>query len=118
MNLIQKLSARFRRTKYNNVKLAFPENVRLPYLKEQIEQFEKGNLSNTGISMPAIPGVMTKPKPRGRVIKQTRHSEFNPNSSRHGGRIVKVMPRQLQKIKAAQEKVEDDSQPSVTDLEG
>lgn len=64
------------------------------------------------------PAPAAPPKPRGRVIKQTRHSEFNPNSQRQGGRIVKVMPRQLQKIKAAQEKFEDDGQqPSVEELE-
>lgn len=57
------------------------------------------------------------PKIRGRVIKQTRNSEFNPDPARHGGRIVKVMPRKLQKIKAAQEMVESDDKPSVEDLE-
>jgi hypothetical protein len=48
-----------------------------------------------------------KPKAKGRVIKQTHSVEFNPNSL-SGGRVVKVMPRQLQKIKQAQEKFEDD----------
>lgn len=48
------------------------------------------------------------PRPKGRVIKQTRHAEFNPDPQRTGGRIVKVMPRQLQKIKQAQEMVEND----------
>lgn len=61
--------------------------------------------------------VVTKPKPKGRVIKQTRHAEFNPNPSRSGGRIVKVMPRQLQKMRAAQEKVENDETPNVEDIE-
>jgi translation elongation factor EF-4 len=65
----------------------------------------------------AKPVPPPKPKPRGRVIKQTRHSEFDPNSVRGGGRIVKVMPRQLQKIKQAQEMVESDDKPSVEDLE-
>lgn len=60
--------------------------------------------------------VVPKPKSRGRVIKQTRHSEFNPNPQIRGGRIVKVMPRNLQKIKAAQEMVEDDG-PKVEDIE-
>lgn len=59
-----------------------------------------------------------KKKSKGRVIKQTRHSEFNPDPTRRGGRIVKVMPRELQKIKQAQEMVEDDNkQPKVEDLE-
>lgn len=59
--------------------------------------------------------VPASPKSRGRVIKQTRHSEFDPNPARHGGRIVKVMPRKLQKIKAAQEMVENDELPKVED---
>lgn len=58
------------------------------------------------------------PKPKGRVIKQTRHSEFNPSPLIKGGRIVKVMPRKLQKIKQAQEKFENDGQqPGIEDLE-
>jgi hypothetical protein len=46
-------------------------------------------------------------KGKGRVVKQARSVEFNPIPS-SGGRVVKVMPRQLQKIKQAQEKVSDD----------
>lgn len=61
--------------------------------------------------------IPVKPKRQGRVIKQTRHSEFDPNPSIKGGRVVKVMPRQLQKIKAAQEMVESDDGPKVEDLE-
>lgn len=55
--------------------------------------------------LPAAP-----PQPKGRVIKQTRQPEFDPEivNRRSGGRIVKVMPKQLQQIKAAQEKVEND----------
>lgn len=60
--------------------------------------------------------VVPKLKSKGRVIKQTRHSEFNPNPVK-GGRVVKIMPRNLQKIKQAQEKFEDDERPSVADLE-
>jgi hypothetical protein len=56
-------------------------------------------------------------KPKGRVIKQTRTAEFNPDPLQQRGRIVKVMPRQLQKIKQAQEKVESDSLPRLEDLE-
>lgn len=54
--------------------------------------------------------VALEPKqPRGRVIKNTRQTEFNPVISRRGGRVVRAMPRELQKIKEAQEKpVEDD----------
>jgi hypothetical protein len=48
-----------------------------------------------------------KPRGKGRVIKQTHSVEFNPNSIGRG-RVVRVMPRQLQKIKQGQEKLEDD----------
>jgi hypothetical protein len=47
-------------------------------------------------------------QPKGHVVKSTRPAEYNPTASRKGGRVVKAMPRSLQKIKAAQEKVEDD----------
>ena len=46
---------------------------------------------------------------KGRVVKGTRSAEFHPDMQRHGGRVVKTMPRSLQKIKQAQEKVEDDA---------
>lgn len=59
---------------------------------------------------PALPK-----QPKGRVIKRTRHAEFNPNPNRRGGRIVKAMPRELQKIKQAQEMVEDDE--PITQIE-
>lgn len=59
-----------------------------------------------------------KIKAKGRVIKQTRHSEFNPDPNHTGGRIVKVMPRELQKVKQAQEKFEkDEAGPTLEDLE-
>jgi hypothetical protein len=48
-----------------------------------------------------------KPKSKGRVVKQTRSVEFNPNPL-SGGRVVKIMPRQLQKMKQEQEKFGDD----------
>lgn len=63
------------------------------------------------------PVQVLAPKSRGRVIRQTRHSEFDPNPVIRGGRIVKVMPRKLQRIKAAQEMVENDDKPSVEDIE-
>lgn len=59
-----------------------------------------------------------KPKPRGRVIKETRRPEFDPTKRHGGGRIVKAMPRQLQKMKQAQDKIkDDDEQPRIEDLE-
>lgn len=56
-------------------------------------------------------------KSKGRVIKQTRHSEFNPNPQIRGGRVVRVMPRNLQKIKSAQEKFKSDDGPKLEDLD-
>jgi hypothetical protein len=49
-------------------------------------------------------------KPRGKVVKGTKRPEFDPRPGRRGGRVVKAMPRPLQKIKEAQEKVEDDTE--------
>lgn len=60
------------------------------------------------IEPPVAEVVIEPPQPKGQIVKSTRPAEYNPDIIRRGGRIVKVMPRQLQKIKQAQEKVEDD----------
>lgn len=98
MNLLQRLKTRFKKQTY---KYSVPEQT-----SEDIKQ------ALEDISKP-VP-----PKPKGRVIKQTRATEFNPDPVRRGGRVVKVMPKKLQQLKEAQEKVESDSdQPKVEDLE-
>lgn len=43
----------------------------------------------------------------GKII-ETKHAEYKPDTTRHGGRIVKRMPKQLRKMKQAQEQVDDD----------
>lgn len=91
-----------------------PEEFELPKITKPFtdEQSDELRLAIKAATAPI------KPKAKGRVIKQTRHSEFNPDPNYTGGRIVKVMPRPLQKIKQAQEKFEDDAdQPSIDDLE-
>lgn len=103
MNLLNRLLAKLQPK---------PQNVTKPFTTQQSEELR------SAIAAATAPVPKPKPKPKGRVIKQTRHSEFNPNPVRRGGRIVKVMPKQLQKIKAAQEKFEDaGEQPAVADLE-
>lgn len=104
MNLLNRILAKFKDKP--------PQKVTKPFTDEQSEEL------HAAVKIATAPVIPPKPKPKGRVIKQTRHSEFNPDSRQHGGRVVKVMPRQLQKIKAAQEKVENDSdQPRLEDLE-
>jgi hypothetical protein len=44
----------------------------------------------------------------GRVVKVTAHAEYEPDKPRRGGRMVKVMPRQLQKVKEGQERIRDE----------
>lgn len=86
-----------------------PEKLTRPFTDEQSEELK------AAIKAVAAPLIV---KPKGRVIKQTRHAEFNPEPNFKGGRIVKVMPRPLQKIKQAQEKFEhDETGPTVEDLE-
>lgn len=46
-------------------------------------------------------------KPRGHVVRAKHAKDYNPNTKRTGGRIVKAMPRQLRHIKEAQEKIEE-----------
>lgn len=43
----------------------------------------------------------------GGVVK-TERPLYTPMTARHGGRIVKTMPRQLRAIKEAQERASDD----------
>ena len=61
----------------------------------------------------------TKPKQaRGRVIKEVKHPEYDPRGRvKRGGRVVKAMPRQLQQMQREQEKLDDDSQPKVEELD-
>lgn len=42
--------------------------------------------------------------PKGRVVKITAPPEYDPDQKRTGGRMVRRMPKQLQKMKEAQEK--------------
>lgn len=50
----------------------------------------------------------TEPVVHGGIVK-TERPVFTPVTQRHGGRMVKTMPRQLRAIKEAQERVEDDA---------
>lgn len=100
MNLISKL---FRRKPAEQPVLSTPAE------KEKIQE------AMAAIQEPPKPPVKTQP--RGRVIRQLRHPEFDPNPNRRGGRIVKAMPRELYKIKQAQEKFEDDGdRPKIEDI--
>lgn len=71
-----------------------------------------------GLSKPPVPEVEIEPEPILDVLSKpvihggvhkTRSAEYTPNNHRHGGRIVKVMPRQLKQIKEAQERAPDDT---------
>lgn len=103
LNLLRRLLAKLKRN---------PVEPTPPLLMPEDEH--RLQLGVEAILAPVEPEVV-KPRPKGRVIKQTRHAEFNPNPPRSGGRVVKVMPRQLQKMRAAQEKVEDDETPTIED---
>lgn len=46
---------------------------------------------------------LIQPKSKGRVVKVTAPPEFDPEKPRTGGRVVKRMPQQLQRIKEGQE---------------
>lgn len=64
---------------------------------------------------PAEPEVI-EPEPlldvplpiHGKVVSARHGVEYNPDTTRTGGRIVKVMPKQLKKITKAQEKYDDE----------
>lgn len=92
MKLIQRLKARFRP--------APVEPILTPINDAELAQLAKD------VQLPPPPP--TPKQPRGHVIKRAKRPEYSPSSSRKGGRIVKAMPRQLQRIKEEQEKVEDD----------
>jgi hypothetical protein len=68
--------------------------------------------------------VPTKPAPsirkpgKGRVVKETKRPDYDPRlQGRIGGKVVKVMPRQLQRMQREQEKFENDDGPKVEDLD-
>ena len=44
--------------------------------------------------------------PKGRIVK-AQPKLFTPNTTRKGGRIVKAMPRDLRKMKEAQERTDE-----------
>lgn len=61
----------------------------------------------------AAKAVLTPPppQPKGKVIKGTKRPTFNPVMyGKRGGHVTKAMPRQLQKIKQGQEKLEDETE--------
>lgn len=41
---------------------------------------------------------------KGRVVQVTSPPVYDPDQKAHGGRVVRVMPKELKKIKEAQEK--------------
>ena len=51
-----------------------------------------------------------EPENHGRVVRELKRAEYSPNMPRMGGRVVKAMPRELRKIKEAQEKVENETE--------
>lgn len=58
---------------------------------------------------PVFDLLKTEDKPvnesKGHVVKSKGAPEYNPNTKRTGGRVVKQMPKQLRKIKEGQEDV-------------
>lgn len=49
-------------------------------------------------------------QPKGQVVK-AKPSKYNPDTTRRGGRIVKAMPKDLRKMKEAQERNIDPQMP-------
>ena len=53
---------------------------------------------------------LPKPKPRprgGQVVKATKHATYSPHTHRHGGGVVKTIPRDVERLKTAQEQSDD-----------
>lgn len=57
------------------------------------------------------PDIPPDPEPvsRGKVVRELKRAEYRPDASRTGGRVVKAMPRELRKIKEAQERIADET---------
>ena len=45
----------------------------------------------------------SKPKRAGRIVSIKAPAEYDPTPNKKGGRIIRIMPKQLKKIKDAQE---------------
>jgi hypothetical protein len=66
-----------------------------------------------------LPAPIEPPHRDGRVVTAAKHQDYSPDVRRTGGRVVKVMPRELKQIKKAQETLTDeDSTPVTAGLSG
>ena len=57
---------------------------------------------------PSYKHCLTQPK--GKIVK-AQPTKFTPSTTRRGGRVVKAMPKDLRKMKEAQERPVDPSMP-------
>ncbi len=60
-------------------------------------------------SYPTTP-ISIDEQPKGHILK-AKTATFNPDHTRRGGRIVKAMPKDLRKMKEAQERPVDSQMP-------
>lgn len=74
----------------------------VPHDDIEPEEFKDLPIFSTDVEV-----VKLTEQPKGRVIATT-HTAYQAGATRTGGRVVKIMPRQLKQMKQAQEKVEDD----------
>lgn len=74
-------------------------------LKQSIQKWLEidPTLGKPGFEAVYYKGELMTEQPKGRVVKATARPEYTPDTKRHGGRVVKQMPRQLRKIKEGQE---------------
>lgn len=85
MKLLKRLRTKFSRTKSEPKKLLSDEEAQA--LRDAINP---------------------PPRPKGHVVKNAKRPAFNPITTRRGGRVVKAMPKTLQRIKEAQEALPDE----------
>lgn len=79
--------------------------------KPQLDELVKGEVGTLyGVHIDSIVDVGAANISAGKVVRATKRTEYEPNIIRTGGRVVKTMPRELRKIKEAQEKMPDDDE--------
>lgn len=88
LSLLQRLLAKFRRQ---------DEPVKWQPVNIDTESIDKAMAE---LNKP----VVVENKSRGHVVKAEKRATYSPNRRRSGGAVVKTMPKQLRRMKRAQEK--------------
>lgn len=110
MNQFQRLKAWWFKPVASDADVVPHDDIAIPKSLPVFRTSKVDKLSNeviTSLIEPKGTGRIIQNQPKGRVIT-TKHTAYQAGATRTGGRVVKIMPKQLKQMKQAQERVEDD----------